>query len=445
MDAPQIQYCTTPDGVNIAFWVAGDGPPLLYLPPLPEHAELEWDFADSRSMYEWLCRRHRVVRIDPRNTGLSDRGVPGNSLEARRSDLESVVARLGLRQLAIFGHGVGAGVAIAYAAAHPEDVEKLVLVDGAIILPGAPAPPAVRALQPLLDYDWETFTEVLAGLTSGWSSDTRGQYARLFRESCTMEDVRLGLVDTEAHALLPQVKSPTLVVHHRDAVATTIEAGRRLAASIADARLVSLEGRAVASSRNDPRMMVAVDEFLGVTIADAQQQAADEPATPSVTTVLFTDLESSTETTQRLGDAAAQELVRAHNDIVRAALTNHGGREIKHTGDGIMASFASASRAVECAIVIQRAVSAQPGMPRVRIGLNAGEPIAEDGDLFGTTVQLARRICDHGEPGDVLVSNVVRELSAGKGFLFADAGVVPLKGFDEPVRLFALRWEDAAP
>jgi class 3 adenylate cyclase len=219
-----------------------------------------------------------------------------------------------------------------------------------------------------------------------------------------------------------------------------------LGGAFAGPRLVTLEGNTVGASLIDPKVIAAVEEFLGDAPAQAQRSSvADELASPSVTTVLFTDLESSTATTQRLGDAAAQELVRAHNEIVRAALTNHGGREIKHTGDGIMASFTSASRAVECAVAIQRAVSAQPAMPRVRIGLNAGEPIAEDGDLFGTTVQLARRICDHGQPGDVLVSNVVRELSAGKGFLFADAGVAPLKGFDEPVRLFALRWEDAAP
>ena len=79
---------------------------------------------------------------------------------------------------------------------------------------------------------------------------------------------------------------------------------------------------------------------------------------------------------------------------------------------------------------------------RVRIGINAGEPIAEDGDLFGTTVQLARRICDHAEPGDVVVSDVVRQLAAGKGFLFADAGASALKGFDEPVRLYSLRWRE---
>jgi adenylate cyclase len=158
-------------------------------------------------------------------------------------------------------------------------------------------------------------------------------------------------------------------------------------------------------------------------------------------------MESSTATTQRLGDAKAQELVRAHNAIVREALAANGGSEIKHTGDGIMASFPSASGTLECAIAIQRGVAERHAEPvgaslRVRIGLNAGEPIAEDQDLFGTAVQLARRICDQAAPGEILASNVVRELAAGKGYLFSDRGEVVPKGFDEAVRLYEVRWQE---
>jgi adenylate cyclase len=185
------------------------------------------------------------------------------------------------------------------------------------------------------------------------------------------------------------------------------------------------------------------------------------PTSPSLATILFTDLTSSTALTQRLGDAKAQELLRAHNTIVREALAAQGGTEIKHTGDGIMASFPTASGALECAIAIQRAIVARnaaaagggldprpltPDPVAVHIGLNAGEPVAEESDLFGTSVQLARRICDHAQSGQILVSNVVRELSAGKGFLFADIGEVAAKGFEEPVRLYEVRWrEEGSP
>ena len=156
-------------------------------------------------------------------------------------------------------------------------------------------------------------------------------------------------------------------------------------------------------------------------------------------------MESSTALTQRLGDAKAQELVRAHNTIVRDALKTHGGSEIKHTGDGIMASFLTASGALECAIAIQRAVEGQADTPlRVRIGLNAGEPVAEEQDLFGASVQLAKRVCDHAEPGQIVASNVVRELAAGKGFLFSDLGDVVPKGLEDPVRLYEVRWRNDA-
>jgi len=175
-------------------------------------------------------------------------------------------------------------------------------------------------------------------------------------------------------------------------------------------------------------------------------------------------MEGSTTLTQRLGDAKAQELLRAHNTVIREALKAHSGNEIKPTGDGIMASFGSASRALECAIAIQRAFdernTSRPARPevskeradygrlesveplRVRIGLNAGEPVAEDQDLFGTAVQLAARVCAQAEAGQILAANVVRELAAGKGFLFSDQGDIALRGFEDPVRLYELRWQE---
>jgi adenylate cyclase len=163
-------------------------------------------------------------------------------------------------------------------------------------------------------------------------------------------------------------------------------------------------------------------------------------------TILFTDIEGSTPLTQRLGDAEAQTVVRAHNRIVRDSLSASGGKEIKHTGDGLMVSFYSATQAVQCAIRIQQGVAeyagSHPESPlRVRCGLNAGEPVAEGGDYFGTAVQLAARICELSQPGTIVVSGVVRDLTAGKRFLFADLGETVPRGFEDPVRLFEVRWE----
>ena len=190
---------------------------------------------------------------------------------------------------------------------------------------------------------------------------------------------------------------------------------------------------------------------LSIEVAEAESSRSlatgVTPAPSGPLTILFTDMEASTALTQRLGDAKAQEVRRAHNAIVRTALETNNGQEVKHTGDGIMASFPTASSALDCAIAIQRGVATHveenPNVPlAVYIGLNTGEPIAEEGDLFGTSIDLAARICDHAESGQILASDVVRQLAAGKGFRFSDIGEVVPKGFEEPVRLYEIRWRE---
>jgi class 3 adenylate cyclase len=176
--------------------------------------------------------------------------------------------------------------------------------------------------------------------------------------------------------------------------------------------------------------------------------AADE-RDPGIRTILFTDIVESTTLTQTLGDEAALALFDVHNMVVRDALTNQGGREVKHTGDGIMASFVSAAAAVKCATQIQRDLAKHADNQRdqplkVRIGAAAGEPVEQHHDLFGCTVQLAARLCSHASPEQILVSNVIAELCLGKGFSFQDVGEVALKGFDRPVRAHAVVWADQA-
>ena len=167
---------------------------------------------------------------------------------------------------------------------------------------------------------------------------------------------------------------------------------------------------------------------------------------PGLRTVLFTDLVNSTTLTQSLGDEAALAILGVHDIIVRDALSASGGREVKHTGDGIMASFVSAAGAVRCAIQIQRELEkhaqANPEPPlKVRVGAAAGEPVEQNNDLFGSTVQLAARLCAHAQPQQILVSNAIGELCIGKGLSFEDVGEVTLKGFGSPVRAHAAAWK----
>jgi class 3 adenylate cyclase len=169
---------------------------------------------------------------------------------------------------------------------------------------------------------------------------------------------------------------------------------------------------------------------------------------PGIRTVLFTDVVDSTNFTQSLGDDAALALLGVHDTIVREALSALGGREVKHTGDGIMASFVSPAGAVRCAIQIQRELArheeANPERPiKVRVGAAAGEPVEQNNDLFGSTVQLASRLCAHAQPEQILVSNAIAELCIGKGLQFEDLGEVVLKGFGQPVRTHAATWKQA--
>ncbi len=166
---------------------------------------------------------------------------------------------------------------------------------------------------------------------------------------------------------------------------------------------------------------------------------------PGIRTILFTDIVESTTLTQSVGDEAAMALLNVHDRVVRDALASLGGREVKHTGDGIMASFMSAAAAVKCASQIQcelckREETDRERSIKVRIGAAAGEPVEHHHDLFGSTVQLAARLCSHALPQQILVSNVIAELCIGKGLPFQDLGEVALKGFDRPIRAHAVAW-----
>jgi len=455
---PRIQYAKTTDGVSIAYSAMGQGPPLVRVLGWLTHLQVEVENPLWRTFIHALSHHFLFVRYDGRGMGLSDRRVKDFSLEADVRDLEAVVDAVGLERVALYGISEGGPAAIAYSVRHPERVSHLILYGSFASFSRAQGLDTEEGRQ--------RFEAILTLVQQGWGTDLpayRQLFTSLFMPDGNIDDIRAfnemqrvsasadnvvalvtALRDTDVSQLLPQVKAPTLVMHCRGDSVVPFDAGRELAAGIPGAHFLPLDGRNHSILPGEPAgltMYEAIQEFVG---GDGDRQ--ETPAPSGLVTVLFTDIEGSTTITQRLGDAEAQEVLRTHNTIVRDALKAHGGSEIKHTGDGIMASFVSVSGALGCAIAIQRAVAAlvreDPEMPlRVRIGLNAGEPVVEDEDLFGTAVQLAARICAHAEPGQIVVPTVVRELAAGKGFLLADLGEVALRGFEDPVRLYELRWE----
>jgi class 3 adenylate cyclase len=179
---------------------------------------------------------------------------------------------------------------------------------------------------------------------------------------------------------------------------------------------------------------------MGITDQDEHDRATAEgrPDT-ALRAIMFTDIEGSTAVSTSRGDRVAVELIKRHDQVVRDVLDEYGGRIVKHTGDGMFASFNSVLRAAESSIAIQQAIAAEsadgPALA-VKIGLTVGEPVEDSEDLFGAAVNLAARICAHANGGQTLASGTVRDLAIGKGINFQSMGAIGLKGFPDPVPLY---------
>ncbi|HEY5625988.1 MAG TPA: adenylate/guanylate cyclase domain-containing protein [Dehalococcoidia bacterium] len=450
---PRIQYAKTSDGVSIAFSTMGEGMPFVEMPAAPwTHVQAAMQIPAWRSWTERLAEKMNHVWFDARGSGLSRRDISGVSLDDLVLDLEAVVDRLGLERFALFGHHTTAAAAMAFAARQPDRVSHLVLwcpfARGSDFTDG----PKTRALRTLLEDDYETYVETLMHVGFGWAEGEAAHRAALsMREWVTPSMGRVYwkmMSEVDVTDILPNVVAPTLVLQRRQYV--TLESAMDLASRLPNAQMVLLEGTSGATYVEDMEAVVnAIEEFVGVS--EEAQTGAGRLSPEDVHTILFTDVEGSTALTDRLGDAKARDLLREHEGMVREALKSHGGSEVKTMGDGFMASFSSATKALECAIALQRAFAQRNESAEepilVRVGLNAGEPIAEDdpggrGDLFGTAVNMAARIASKAEGGEVLVADVVRQLVAGKEFLFADRGDTELRGFEDPVRVYEVQWRD---
>jgi len=437
----KVQFCTTSDGIRIAYSVLGEGHPLVLIPGWVSHLELDMEFDGTREPIEDLARAFTVVRFDKRGTGLSDREVSDFSLEPRLLDVDAVVRRVGLERYALRGISEGGPAAIAHAVRNPEAVTHLVLQGTYAHLGRSEVSDALIAL---IGAEWGLGSATMASMfVPSAPKELQDYFVHYQRESASRAHAAEMLkanIDADVRDLLGQVRAPTLVIHSETDRAVPFEHARRLAAAIPNASLAQYKGDHAPIGASD-QINALIREFVRVETPARVSTMPDA----RMLTVMFTDIEASTGMTRRLGDAGAQAVLRRHNEIIRGALLANSGTEIKHTGDGIMASFGSASSAIGCAIEVQRALGEHnkrepDNRVRVRIGLNAGEPVAEDGDLFGTAVQVAARICARAEPDQILAANVVRELAAGKQFLFADHGDTVLRGFEDPVHLFEVSW-----
>ncbi|MEX1253698.1 MAG: adenylate/guanylate cyclase domain-containing protein [Dehalococcoidia bacterium] len=433
---PRIQYAKTSDGVNIAFATAGDGPPLLVLSSFPfSHVQAIWDM--FAHLYQPLAERFHLVWYDYRGAGLSDRVATDFSLDAMVRDVEAVIEGAELTRFATVARFNGVPIAVTYAAIRPEKISSLVLADGWMKFSDFhQSPAAIVAEGALRSGDWTVYTETVARLLLGFENqEFTARYAAYMRECVEPEVLRSALLGGEAwdvSALLPQVSAHTLVVHNRNNRFLPVQAGQRLAARIPKARFQVVDEQLLGE-----QLAGIITGFLGESDEIAQRQA-DFPTGTAI--ILFADIADSTALTERLGDAAFREQARELDGALRSAITQSGGTAIdgKLLGDGVLAVFGAAREAIACAQACHAAGS-QAGLA-LHIGIHAGDVIREEGNVYGGAVNIAARVAGEAAPGEVLVSQTVRDLArTSAGVSFDDRGERELKGVGEPVRVWAVR------
>lgn len=413
----QIRFCTTADGVRIAYATVGEGPPLVKAANWLSHLEFDWQSPVWRHWLEALAAGRRLVRYDERGCGLSDWDVENLSFEAWIRDLEAVVDSIGLERFPLLGISQGGAVAAAYTVRHPERVSHLIMY-GTFARGWANRGRATR----------KEFDAQLGLIRLGWGKDNpayRQVFTSQFMPEATLEQMRwfndLQRVSTspdnavrlqkasgdiDVRELLPQVTVPTLVLHCRGDARVPFEEGRLVASLIPNAHFVPLDGKNHLPQEGDPcwePLIAEARRFLGPS--DSLQPAEPSLAT---TTFMFTDIVKSTNLVEAVGDEAWEDLLRWHDRTLRSLFASHGGQEIDHAGDGFFVTFVAAPSAVECAMAIQRTLTDHRRMhgfsPQVRIGLHTAEARRTDRKYRGKGVHEAARIAALAGPGEILAS-----------------------------------------
>jgi pimeloyl-ACP methyl ester carboxylesterase/class 3 adenylate cyclase len=434
----------------IAYEVTGDGPVDL----LELNNGTFFSIADTDDEPHWeryerrLASFCRLIRFDPRGIGMSD-PLPANTtptLEDRVGDALAVLDAVGVDRTAVIGPGFGGHVAVMLAATHPERVQSLVLVNASARFVRDDDYPIGHPVDLVLGWsdalqDTERTEEIPEGLDDvsilahdlSHDAEFRAWWSRASRRGASPATARAmsrSIQTADVRAVLGSVSVPTLVLHRRDDVSVPLSQGAYLAEHIAGARLVELPGASHLPHAGDFHELVdCVEEFLtGV-------RHHVDPARV-LATVLFTDIVGSTARLSELGDRRWRELLEAHDAMVRRQVARFGGRLVRSTGDGALATFDGPARAVACARAVGAGAS-QLGI-EVRAGLHTGEIEVLGDDIGGIAVHIAARVADLAGPGEVLVSRTVSDLVAGSGIVFAERGTHELRGVPTPWPLYAV-------
>ncbi len=432
MDVPTVQYADTGEG-SIAYQVFGEGPrDLLVTPGFVSHLDLQWTVPSYARFFETLASFSRVIIFDKRGTGLSDPTQGAVRFDQRADDLVAVMDAAGSETASLMGVSEGGPLSILVAAREPERVDSLILYG------------TFASGDQLGGELMDAFSNAIAhwgsGLTSSiFSSSDRSsglhrRLAAVFERASASPGMARALVESVRAAdvsdVLPTIDVPSLVIHRKDDPFAPVAWGRQMAERLPNARLVVTEGSDHLPWFGDSQSIAqAVGDFLGTHEI--------RKATPRkrLATIMFTDIVDSTVKAVELGDDDWTELLGQHNDLMRDLLEEWRGEEVKTTGDGFLTLFDSSARAIEFVYDAMGRLSDLDIM--IRAGVHTGEVEILGDDVAGQSVHLAARIAALAEPGEVLVSGSVRDLSVGSYLEFTDRGDHQLKGFPGAWRLYS--------
>jgi pimeloyl-ACP methyl ester carboxylesterase len=432
---PETRYARSGD-LNIAYQVTGEGErDLVYVPGWVSNIELMWEEPAMAHFLGRLASFSRLILFDKRGTGLSDRvsneELP--TLEERMDDVRAVLDAVGSERAALFGHSEGGNMCALFAATYPQRTIALLTLgsfakrrDPDDDYPWAPTAESREAAVDDVERNWGRLrpedVEYYAPSRSGDEQFVRNLEQYLRRSASPGAAAVLMRTNSfvDMRNVLPTIRVPTLVLHRTGDHDVKVDEGRYLAARIPGAKFVELPGADHwISAGNMDELADEIEEFLTGT------RPLPEPDRV-LATVLFTDIVGSTERAAELGDRTWRELLGAHDAAVRRALERFRGREVDTAGDGFLATFDGPARAVRCAIEAGAAIR-QLGV-EIRAGIHTGECELDGPKIRGIAVHTGARIASLAGPGEVLVSQTVKDLVAGSGLVFDDRGLHTLKG-----------------
>ncbi len=442
MDIPETRYAKTADGVHIAYQVVGDGPFDIVFAgsSYTSNVELLWDWSLSRSFLTGLAARCRLIFFDRRGTGLSDK-VAGDRLptiEARTEDIHAVMDAADSERAVLLSLEDASTMTFVFAATYPARTRALIAYNPvskgswALDAPWLQTREEHDAYLDRVDADWGTapfFDDIARDLYIPSLSTDPGfvqSYARLVRQSISAADAMAAermWFETDMRDVLPVIQAPSLIVYDPMIRVSPEEEVRYIAQRIPGGTFAAISG-----TPDWAEFFDHVDRFLAsLTHEEAEFDRV-------LATLLFTDIVGSTAQATDIGDRAWHELLERHHATVRAMLGRYRGREISTTGDGFLATFEGPARAVRCASAITQAVQAL-GL-EIRAGLHTGEIEVVGEDVRGVAVHIGARVAALAGASEVLVSQTVRDLVAGSGLSFEDAGEHELKGVPDRWHLY---------